>query len=76
MLNYFEVNVYNQDVYDQVCSFKEEVNEKLKNNDLIQFKLEDINFDESINVKGNIVEPRALSKVFKVLRVQNYFFNK
>jgi len=64
----------NETVIEEVQVFKEGVIDQLSNRDVISFRLGDLDFDGELNVGGNVIAKKCLSKILTSLRVRDSFF--
>jgi hypothetical protein len=64
----------NSEVIDKIHEFRESTLEKIQNQDVISFKVNDIEFDDNLVVNNSTISDKALKKIFNTLRVHNDFF--
>lgn len=65
----------NSEVIDKVHEFREDVLDKIKNQDVVSFKINDIEFDDNLMINDTPISDKALKKIFTALRVHNDFFS-
>lgn len=65
----------NSEVIDRVHEFREDVLDKIKSQDVVSFKINDIEFDDNLMINDTPISDKALKKVFTALRVHNDFFS-
>lgn len=64
----------NVDVIDKIHNFRETVLEKIEGQDVVSFKVNDIEFDDNLVINDTPISEKALKKIFTSLRVYNDFF--